>query len=59
MRKVTSLQQVENGINSKSEFFHYIKGRKYNLSFIELLGMSLLEIIKMIKEEKLFYQTDE
>ena len=58
MKKVTSLRQVQEVINNKWDFIQDINGKKYNLPFVRVLRMSLLDIITMIHEEKLFYQPE-
>ncbi len=58
MKKVTNLQHVQDIINRKEDFYQDVNGRTYNVSFITILGMKLLDIITMIKEGRLFYQPE-
>jgi hypothetical protein len=58
MKKVTNMQQVMDTIKHKGEFYQEIGGKKYEISFVIILGMKLLDIITMINNGQLFYQSE-
>lgn len=58
MKKILSLNILSIAIEKKWDFHQEISGRKYKLDLIILLGMPLIDIIKMINEGRLFYTPD-
>ena len=58
MKKVLNLTTVQEVVNSKENFYQEVNGKMHELHFIRLLGMTLLEIITMINEGRLYYQTE-
>jgi len=55
MKKITSLQQIQECVNRRDEFYHEVNGQMYTLNVVRVLGLTLLEAITMIKDGKLFY----
>jgi hypothetical protein len=58
MKKVLSLSEVQTAINNKWEFYEDLNGKMYEISFITVLQMKLIDLIVMIKEGKLYYQSE-
>ena len=56
MKNVTSLQQIQDCVNRRDEFFHQINGKKYSFNVVNVLSLTLLEAINMIKDKRLFYE---
>lgn len=57
-RKVKSLSEIEVAINNKSDFQQEIQGKMYELSIVRMLSMSLIEIIQMMKEGRLYIDSE-
>lgn len=58
MKKVLSLNDVARVVNSKENFYQDVQGKMYELHFIMVLQMKLIDIITMINEGRLYYQTE-
>jgi hypothetical protein len=58
MKKVLSLSDVQTAINNQWKFYQDVQGKTYELDFVFVLQMKLIDIITMMKEGRLFYQTD-
>ena len=56
MKKVLSLNEVYEVIESQGEMQAYqdINGHKYKIDYVNLLQMKLIDIITLIKEQRLF-----
>lgn len=58
MKKILSLNNLQISIESKWELYQKIDGKMYRIDMIKILGMSFIDVIKMINEGKLFYSPD-
>lgn len=58
MKKVKSLNDIQNIINEKWDIKQDINGKMYNLHIVNLLQMSLIDLISMINEGRLFYNPE-
>jgi hypothetical protein len=58
MKKVLSLKDVGLIINTKDNFYQDVNGKMYELHFIMVLQMKLIDIITMINEGRLYYQSE-
>lgn len=58
MRKVKSLADVQNVIQRKEDFVQDAQGKNYKLSFILVLQMKLIDLLTMIQEGRLYYESD-
>ena len=58
MEKIKNLSMLEMVINNQFDIFEERQGEKYKLNFIILLQKPLIQTITMIKENKLYYQSD-
>ena len=55
MKNIKSLSELQEAINRQDTFFQDIQGRNYNLHIVTLLSMSLLDVIKLINEKRLYH----
>ena len=58
MKKITSLIELHQALEQRVDFVHVVGGREYQLSYIRLLHMKLLDIIVMIGDGILFYNPE-
>lgn len=58
MRNVRSLQDLQECINLRLEFRYQQNGSIYSLDIVRLLGLQLLEVMRMIKEKELYVIPD-
>ena len=54
MKQIKNIQELSNSISRKSDFFRESNGKKYEISFITILNMSLINTFKMINEGSLY-----
>ena len=54
MKKIKTLSEITSTIQRKEDFYQEIGGKIYNLSFIMLLNMKLIDIISMINDGVLY-----
>ena len=58
MKTILTLNELMTAITNKQDLYQEIGGKKYIISFITIMGMTFLNVITMIKEKKLFYDSE-